>query len=282
MSDHHDVIIHGHRGWRGSYPENSITGFIEATRLGVDALELDIVIDANHQIIVSHDPFMQHEICVKPDGSAITAEEEILLNIYRMQDAERLLYSNPPPVHPRFPDQKRVTSAVKPTLNEVVHAVTAFCDSIKRDIPLWNIEIKSQPDWDDIFHPQPREYVAYFLAQLRQLQLEDHCVVQSFDARILNEMHQQSPDVKLVYLSDAPEVSPEEKLSALGFKPFGYSPNFKLVTKETFDYCKKNDIELIVWTVNEESDMQAMIDLGVKHIITDYPERLMKLLKRKS
>ncbi len=282
MSANHDVKIHGHRGWRGSYPENTIIGFIEATRLGVDALELDVVIDANNQIIVSHDPFMQHEICVKPNGNPISEGEETLLNIYRMQNAERLLYSNPPPVHPRFPNQKRITSGVKPTLNEVVSAVNAFCDSTKKEIPLWNIEIKSQPDWDDVFHPRPAEYVGYVLTQLHQLHIADHCVVQSFDARILQEIHRQSPDINLVYLSDDPDLSPEEKLSTLGFKPYGYSPNFNLVNKETFDYCKKNDIELIVWTVNEESDMQSMLDLGVHHIITDYPDRLMKLLGRKS
>jgi glycerophosphoryl diester phosphodiesterase len=33
-----------------------------------------------------------------------------------------------------------------------------------------------------------------------------------------------------------------------------------------------------VWTVNEAEAMQRLIDLGVDGIMTDYPERLVKIL----
>ncbi|MBL0316049.1 MAG: hypothetical protein IPP69_09790 [Flavobacteriales bacterium] len=78
------IHVHGHRGWRGQYPENSVIAFTEAVKLGVDVLEMDVVLSADHQLIVSHDPFMHHEICTKPDGSAISASEEEKLNIYQM------------------------------------------------------------------------------------------------------------------------------------------------------------------------------------------------------
>jgi len=39
-----DFQIHGHRGCRGLFPENTIPAFEKASKLGVDALELDIVI----------------------------------------------------------------------------------------------------------------------------------------------------------------------------------------------------------------------------------------------
>jgi len=37
-------------------------------------------------------------------------------------------------------------------------------------------------------------------------------------------------------------------------------------------------MKLLTWTVNEPEDMQQMIDWKVDGIISDYPERLMKLL----
>jgi len=282
MNYKHEVMVHGHRGWRAKFPENSIVGFIEATRLGADALELDVVVDANHQLIVSHDPFMHHEICVKPDGTAISPEEETLLNIYHMQNEDRLLFSNPPPPHPRFPDQNREIASPKPTLYQVVLAVNKFVDSIHSNVPLWNIEIKSQPDWDNLFHPKPAAYARFFLDEIRKLDLEKKCVVQCFDARVLNELNQIAPQLKLVYLSDDADMNIANKLSLLDFKPYGYSPNYKMVSNELVEYCRTEKIELLVWTVNDELDMRAMIDMGVTHIITDYPDRLMKLVGRKN
>jgi glycerophosphoryl diester phosphodiesterase len=36
-----------------------------------------------------------------------------------------------------------------------------------------------------------------------------------------------------------------------------------------------------VWTVNEESDMQKLIEMGVTGIITDFPQRVFTLLHTK-
>jgi len=36
-----------------------------------------------------------------------------------------------------------------------------------------------------------------------------------------------------------------------------------------------------VWTVNEIESMRRLIDLGVDGIMTDYPQRLVKILNEK-
>ncbi|MFT7030399.1 MAG: glycerophosphoryl diester phosphodiesterase, partial [Marinoscillum sp.] len=48
--------LQGHRGCRGLLPENSIAGFIHAIDLGVATLEMDVVLDAENELIVSHEP----------------------------------------------------------------------------------------------------------------------------------------------------------------------------------------------------------------------------------
>jgi glycerophosphoryl diester phosphodiesterase len=50
----HPVI--GHRGNAAHAPENTIESFRQAVALGVDALELDVHLSGNGQVVVIHDP----------------------------------------------------------------------------------------------------------------------------------------------------------------------------------------------------------------------------------
>jgi glycerophosphoryl diester phosphodiesterase len=58
-----DFDLQGHRGARGLFPENSIEGFMAALDLQVSTLELDVVISADGQVVVSHEPWIDHLIC---------------------------------------------------------------------------------------------------------------------------------------------------------------------------------------------------------------------------
>src|SRR3954469_18024422 len=78
----------GHRGCRGLMPENTIPAMIKALDLGVNTLEMDVVITADSQVLLSHDPYFNHELTTKPDGSYVTPEEEKDLNIFKMTYAE--------------------------------------------------------------------------------------------------------------------------------------------------------------------------------------------------
>ena len=40
------------------------------------------------------------------------------------------------------------------------------------------------------------------------------------------------------------------------------------------------NMDVHVWTVNEETELQKMLDLGVDGIITDSPDKLLTLLGR--
>src|ERR1039457_1909352 len=74
----------GHRGCRGLMPENTIPAFKKAIDLGVTTLEMDAVITKDKQVIISHEPFFNHEITTKADGSFVKESEEKSLNIYQM------------------------------------------------------------------------------------------------------------------------------------------------------------------------------------------------------
>ena len=74
----------GHRGARGLVPENTIPAMLKAIDLGAVTLEMDAVITADKQVILSHEPFFNHEITTKPDGTLVSKTEEKQLNIYTM------------------------------------------------------------------------------------------------------------------------------------------------------------------------------------------------------
>ena len=66
------IQIHGHRGCRGYYPENTIEGFKLALELGATAVELDIVVSNEKQLIVSHEPYMNHLFCQDKEGNQVS------------------------------------------------------------------------------------------------------------------------------------------------------------------------------------------------------------------
>ena len=71
----------------------------------------------------------------------------------------------------------------------------------------------------------------------------------------------------------------DERIAELGFIPQVYSPSFDLVNDSLRTWTTRLGMKLIPWTVNDPTDMQRMIDLGVDGIITDYPDRLVKLVE---
>lgn len=264
--------IQGHRGCRGLLPENTIPAFLEACRLGVTTLEMDVVISADGSIIVSHEAFFNHEISTSPFEIPITEENEKEFNIYNMTTPTIKAFDVGLKVHPRFPNQKRI-EAYKPTLSEVVNAVKeAGYD------PHYNIEIKRTPEGDDIYHPSAFSFTSKVIEEIVALGIADKTTVQSFDHECVNLVKVANKDIKSVILVE--DKNPIEwHLEKLDHTPYAYSPYFKLVDADLIVKCREKGMKIIPWTVNEVDDMKKMMKLGVDGIITDYPDRLIKLVR---
>ena len=275
------IDIQGHRGCRGLLPENSIKAFTKAMDLGVSTLELDVVLSKDHELIVSHEPWMSHKTCLTPAGESIPNNIAALKhNIYEMKLGEVQSYICGSFPHVDYPIQESYTHA-KPTLKEVVYAVRAHAGETGQQVPFFNIEIKSEQIGDDRYHPGPTSYARSFLKKYFELNIQDISTVQCFDERLLEALHKAYPDLKLIYLTDKRGRSLEEHLKQLSFKPFGFSPNYKLVHDSLARECAELNLALSVWTVNEAADIQLLLDRGVKSIITDYPDRAISLVEEK-
>jgi glycerophosphoryl diester phosphodiesterase len=269
----------GHRGARGLMPENTIPGFHKALELGVTTLELDLCVSAEGELIISHEPWFSWEIATHPDSSIqITRDNERQFNLYRMTYDEIARFDVGLKPHPRFPEQMKIP-AVKPRFSDMVREIEARVKKEKRP-PVWyNIETKSMPEGDGIFHPDPETFTDIVLKEINQLGIADRVIVQSFDLRTLVAMHRKSPKIKLALLVESAGELPQA-LETLGFVPDIYSPNHEDLTEEWISLAKAKKMKVIPWTVNDTARMQQLVNLGVDGLISDYPDRF-KLLSLK-
>jgi glycerophosphoryl diester phosphodiesterase len=266
----------GHRGCRGLMPENTIPAMKMAMDLEVTTLEMDVVISKDGQVVLSHEPFFNHEISTRPDGSLIKESEETALNIYQMPYAEVRKYDVGMKPHPRFPRQQKLAT-YKPLLAEVIDSVKQYAEARKTALPFFNIETKTSPASDYIYHPAPAEFVEALMKVIRDKQVEERVIIQSFDFRTLQYLHKKYPLVRTAMLiEDFDERGLKDQLKALGFIPTIYSPEHKMVTEDLVKKCHEQNIRIIPWTVNDKERIDNLKKMGVDGIISDYPDLFNK------
>jgi len=267
--------IHGHRGCRGLLPENSIPAFLKATEIGCDYLEMDVVVSQDGQLVISHEPWMDHRICLTPDDEPISEANERSHNLYHLSALDIRKYDCGSLRHPDFPDQKQ-RSTYKPLLADMVEQVDEHAMMSSVALPSFNIEIKSDPELYGAFQPQPLEFVHIVINTLDSIGITDRCMLQSFDPAILEVIHAERPEIPLAYLVEG-HGSLEEDLAKLTFQPSIYSPQFTMADEPLLQAIRAKGMELVVWTVNEPADIKRMLDLGVDGIISDYPNRVFAI-----
>lgn len=264
------VVTQGHRGARGLMPENTIAAMKKSMDLGIQVLEMDAVISADKQVVVSHDVYFSSESSLKPSGDTVSQAEEKSLLLYKLPYAEIRRYDVGSKHNRLFPRQVNL-KAYKPLLAELIDSVDAYAKEKNLPLPGFNIEIKSQPQSDDIAHPKPKEFVDLVLAVCRRKNIVSRMCIQSFDLRPLSLIHELDPQIKLSFLTSNAKTA-EQNLAELGFLPAYYSPNYKTVNAETIRVCHEKGIKVIPWTVNTKSEIDALVKLGADGIISDYPD----------
>jgi glycerophosphoryl diester phosphodiesterase len=258
-------------------PENSIPAFLKALELGVNTLELDVVVSRDQQLVVSHDPYFSADFTLDPDGKPIPTDKQTEYKLFRMEYADIKKYDVGSLGNPRFPDQVKIKT-YKPLLSEVFKETRKYCQSHRMPAVRYNIETKSTPAGDGVFHPGPAVFSQLLYDEILKNKMQSQVMIQSFDVRTLEEFHKYPVKLPLVLLVENQEGI-QRNIERLGFQPDVYSPNFRLVDAETVTYCRQKGIKIIPWTINEISDMEAMRKLDLDGIITDYPDRAIKVFR---
>jgi glycerophosphoryl diester phosphodiesterase len=244
---------------------------LKAIDLGVTTLEMDASISMDKKVFLSHEPFFNHEITTKPDGTFISESAEKGFNMFEMNYAEIQKFDVGLKPHPRFSQQQRV-AAFKPLLSQVFDTVQSYCLHKNLPIPQFNIETKTNAKTDGLFHPGPEEFVDLLVAVIQSKKMEGHVIIQSFDIRTIQYLHLKYPTFKTALLIEDFDKKPFAlQLKDLGFLPTIYSPAHTLVTDLLVKQCRDAGIQIIPWTVNDLPRMQILKKMGVHGIISDFP-----------
>lgn len=266
-----ELDVQGHRGCRGLHPENSLPAFKKALDIGVQTLEMSVVISKDHEVVVSHEPFMDHMIALDAFGKEIASENQMSFNLYTMPYDSIKEYDCGTKFHPTFPFQVK-EKTYKPLLSEVIDLV----ETKSEGVVYYTIEIKSKAEYDGVYTPNVHDYVRLVLNVIRSKNIEDRAVIQSFDLRALEEVKKQNAKLQIALLVGENETI-ETKLSRLSFKPEIVSPYFKLLDQQTVSKFQEQGYKIIPWTVNLIGDINLMIDLKVDGIISDYPNKVIQV-----
>jgi len=275
FSKHPAFDLQGHRGARGLLPENTIPSFLEALKHGVTTLELDLVMSADSQLVVSHEPWFHFDFSSHPDGRPVTFEERGNFNMYGMTYEEIIQFDVGSRGHPGFPEQVPMP-AVKPLLSEVIETVEAYIAEYNLPKVWYNIETKSSAESYGWFVPFPEVFAAALYNELARLRVLDRVVIQSFDNNTLKfmaEIDRRIPQSLLV----SNDYGVEWNIFQLGYVPDIFSPDYRLVDEQMVSDVREFGMKLIPWTINNPEDMLRMLELGVDGIITDYPNRAIAL-----
>ena len=291
------VDVQGHRGARGLRPENTLPAFELALDLGVTTLELDLHYSADGQVVVWHDPIIDPDKCRLgpnapsglPDPESASSDELAVRNLTADQLAGYQCDTNPDPS--RFPDQEPTAGDLSGdryhivTLTELFAFVAEYAESDQKTAEqrqtaaevLFNIETKRVPsEPENIGDGFDGETAGPFEIAVMEATaaagIEDRVIVQSFDHRSLRAIAASGSDLALAPLTRDRVRNPGQ------YTEWGatiWSPRASTLTEDAVEAAHEAGLLVIPWTVNEISEMEELIAIGVDGIITDRPDLLL-------
>lgn len=260
---------HGHRGARGLYPENTIGGMKEALKYPVTTIEMDLVISADDEVIVSHDPWMNRKLCLAPNGDEIGHDK---INLYKMYARNISEYDCGSKYYKKFPHQQKVTT-FKPRLKDLLKTLEEEYTGIH-----YSFEIKSSKKAQKKgFQPHFTQFTELAVQEILKFIPTDRFIIQSFDTRVLSYLRQKYPQIKIVLLRGLP-FHTGALLKSLNFTPDYVSPDHRILCRSNVEDLHQRGIKVIPFTVNDKKTFLKMKKMKVDGILTDYPDLIPELI----
>lgn len=129
-----------------------------------------------------------------------------------------------------------------------------------------------------------KDIVKKIIELLRDASLIESTIISSFIHNELLKIKKLEPEIKLGALLSERISEPRDLTRAtkrvIKKNLFGVHPHFAGVNKELIEFAHNNNLKVNVWTINERSDMERLIKLGVDGIITDDIPLAKELLGR--
>ncbi|WP_036035167.1 glycerophosphodiester phosphodiesterase [Leptospira mayottensis] len=281
--------LQGHRGARGLRPENTWPAFEEAIRYGMTTLELDTVLTKDKKIVIHHDLDTNPTICQKKDGAPI-----VPISLYDLTFAELKELDCGTKKNPKYPEQISVPGTELITIEEFFVLVANIESKIPNRPKLkFNIEVKFPDEDQETFSIEKvKDHVNLLVQVVEKAKVADRTTIQSFYIQALPLVKEKNPKIKtsslfsltyfqgiMMKLGFGNGTRQDVLKKTLEVKADIISPYFLYVTKEFVEEAHSHKISVIPWTVNDPEDMRKLMDAGVDGMISDYPDRLAKVIK---
>lgn len=235
--------IIAHRGSSGTHPENTLPAFAEAIRVGASAIELDVQLTKDQELIVIHDETLERTT----DGKGYVGEKT-LAELKKLNSGSWF--------------DERFSATKLPTLKEVVDLLT-----LRNYRGYLFIELKTDTfDYigiealvSKLMNEQPRPF--------RYL----YC---SFNIATLERMHALEPEASYSLIFGKSEKKSEVALD----HPFisAIHPRIDWVLNHEAQLATF-PLAIRPWVVNDGETIQYCKNLNLKGIITDFPERALQI-----
>lgn len=290
------TLVIGHRGAAGLMPENTLAAFQKAIELKTDAVELDVQLSRDGELVIHHNYWLNPDITRTSDGSWLKERvfiKDVSLSELKTYDVGRLrsrsIYSL------RYPDQQAIDGERIPTLQEVI---SLFKQSSRKKKPQLWVEIKTSPLPSD-HSSSPQAVGDALFSLLKKEKITKQVKILSFDWRSLYHAQQIAPDIPTFYLTriggirniqpgqpgpnpyTAPiEVDDFEGSIPLAIKAGGgsaWAPHHREVSIKQVKEAHRLGLQVYVWSPDGAGRMRRLIEKGVDGIITNHPEVLQKV-----
>ena len=251
--------LFAHRGASGLRPENTLDAFGAGLEDGARILELDVHGSSDGYVVVIHDDVLDRTTDGQgPVRARSLAELRRLDAGYNFRDTDG-----------DFPYRGKGIRI--PLLTELLHGFP--------ETPL-NVEIKQ-------LDPPIEKTV---LDLLDEYEARERVLLAAADDRIMTRIRAAAPQALTGFSSGevAEFLMRCKQNDFTGYRPPGAAlqiPRFyqglELVSAEALACAHSMGLEVHVWTVNEEQEMEGLLDLGIDGIMSDYPGRAAYMFSRR-
>lgn len=237
------VLNIAHRGASGHAPENTLASFCLAMEFGADMIEFDLHRSSDGQLIVVHDRRLTRV------GKKRWAVDKMTLKELKTIDVGSWFG--------RAYKGERI-----PTLRDVL--------KLARDRIELNLEIKrGDRPYDMIEKP--------IIGMLKDYGMLEKSLISSFDYIYLENIREIEKEARIGLLVDRGVFAASLK-KALSIGAETINLPVRMLNEDVIKMAKAEGLKLYVYAVDNETDMERHIEMGVDGIFTNYPDRLKKLL----
>ena len=237
-----------HRGASGHAPENTMAAFRRAVEFGARFIETDLQLSRDARVLAMHDFTLDRTTTGKGDV------HQLPLNQIRALDAGGWFGER---------GEKSYAGEKVPTLEEIL-------DLAKQYDVIFYLEIKAGQQWGI-------EHVV--VATLRDYNAGARVVILSFDPAALDTIHRLDSTIMTGFLCEHPASDLVERTVRAGARQLVARGD--LITLDVIEKAHHAGLQVVAWTINEVEQMQRLIAIGVDGIITDYPDRLLGMLRER-